>query len=162
MPEITPHPTTKAAFVEAVGQSVPAEYREAGASFGLERYMRSLGRVLELGPSLAILPAHRLYNRNKFNFLTLRRAEEIIRHHARRLAQILRRAADEPTTLEQVTSGIFQRGKLIGGNLFMAMSEVVAHLELLQDVGDLELTPDRRLRKTGSANYRQLVHDLIG
>ena len=161
LPEITPHPTTKAAFKEGVRQNVPAEYREASASFGLERYMRSLRSVMELGPSLSMLPAHRLYNRNRFNFLTLHRAEEIIRHHARRLGQVLQRAADEPTTLEQVTRGIFQRGKLIGGNLFMAMSEVVAHVELLQDVGDLELTRDRRLRKTGSANYRQLVHELI-
>jgi glyoxylase-like metal-dependent hydrolase (beta-lactamase superfamily II) len=161
LPEITPHPTTRAAFREDVAQNVPPEYREARVSLGLERYMRSLGRVMELGPSLAILPAHRLYNRSKFNFLTLRRAEEIVKHHARRLAQILQRAADEPTTLEQVTSGIFQRGKLIGGNLFMAMSEVVAHVELLQDAGDLELTPDRKLRKTGSANYRQLVSELI-
>ncbi len=81
--------------------------------------------------------------------------------YARRLAQILQRAKDEPTTLEHVTRGIFQRGKLIGANLFMAMSEVVAHVELLQDVGDLELTPDRRLRKTGTANYKQLVSELI-
>jgi glyoxylase-like metal-dependent hydrolase (beta-lactamase superfamily II) len=161
LPEITPHPTTKAPFKEGVARHVPAEYRESATSFGLERYMRSLGSVMELGPSLSVLPAHRLYNRNKFNFLTLRRAEEIIRHHARRLAQILQRATDEPTTLEQVTRGIFQRGKLIGGNLFMAMSEVVAHVELLQDVGDLELTRDRRLRKTGSANYKQLVSELI-
>lgn len=66
LPEITPHPTTKAAFKEGVGHNVPAEYREAGASFGLERYLRSLASVMELGPSLSILPAHRLYNRGKF------------------------------------------------------------------------------------------------
>ena len=152
LPEITPHPTTKAAFKEGVGHNVPAEYREAGASFGLERYLRSLASVMELGPSLSILPAHRLYNRGKFNFLTLDRAEEIIRHHARRLAQILQRATDEPTTLEQLTRGIFERGKLIGAHMFMAMSEIVAHIELLQDVGDLELTPDGRLRRTGNSN----------
>jgi hypothetical protein len=36
-----------------------------------------------------------------------------------------------------------------------------AYVELLQDVGDLELTPDGRVRKTGSGNYRQLVDELI-
>ena len=36
--------------------------------------------------------------------------------------------------------------------MFMAMSEIVAHIELLQDVGDLELTPDGRLRRTGNSN----------
>ncbi len=162
LPEITPHPTTKVAFRDEVSRSVPDEYRETGDSFGLERYMRSLKSVMELGTSLSILPAHRLYNRDRFNFLTLSRAEEIIRHHARRLARVLQRAADEPAGVEQFTGALFRRGTLVGRELYMAMSEVVAHIEVLQDVGDLEQMPDGPFRKTGSANHKEFIHELIG
>ena len=56
--------------------------------------------------------------------------------------------------------GIFERGKLIGGNLYMALSEMVAHVELLFDLGDLELNEDRQLVRTGHENYRQFIDEL--
>lgn len=160
LPEITPHPTTKAAYSEAVRKGIPAEYRESAGVFGLERYMRSLKTVIDLGPEYSIMPAHRLYNRGGFNLSGVERAEEVIRHHARRLGQILQRVGDSPKGLEDITRGIFARGKLIGGNLYMALSETVAHLELLFDLGDLEYTERRQLVRTGHESYRQFVQEL--
>ena len=162
LPEITPHPTTKATYRNHVREGIPSEHQDASGSFGLERYMRSLKTILDLGPEYSILPAHRLYNRNKFNLTGVERAEEIIRHHTRRMAQILQRIGDKPTGLESITRSIFERGKLIGGNLYMALSEMVAHLELLFDVGDLGLNEDRQLVRTGHENYRQFIEELIG
>ena len=39
----------------------------------------------------------------------------------------------------------------------MALSEIVAHIELLEDTGDIEVWEDMRMRSTGSENYRELV-----
>ena len=66
----------------------------------------------------------------------------------------------QPTDLEAVTRGIFQRKKLVGNNLYSALLEVVAHVEFLQDTGDLEMTEGRVLQRTGSENYRQRIAEL--
>ena len=42
----------------------------------------------------------------------------------------------------------------------MALSEMVAHVELLFDLGDLELNEDRQLVRTGRENYRQFIDEL--
>ena len=161
LPEITPHPTTKAGYADHVARDIPAEFSDPAASYGLEAYMRSLKTVLDLGEDRALLPAHRLYNRGKFNFASAaRRAGEVINHHGRRMEQILRRIDDRPTGLEEVTRGVFERRKLIGGNLFMALSEIVAHIEVLQDLGDVEFA-DSKLRRTGGREFRQFVRELV-
>ena len=89
--------------------------------------------------------------------LTVQRAADIIGHHVSRLNRILRRVGPEPTALEEVTRGIFARRALVGGNLYSALSETVAHIELLEDAGDIELTTDRMLRWTGTENFREIV-----
>ena len=161
LPEITPHPTTKAAYTDHVAQEVPARFSDPAKSYGLEIYMRSLKTILDLGPGFAVLPAHRLFNKGRFNFTTVNRAGEVITHHGRRMEQILRRMDDRPIGLEDVTRGVFERHKLTGGNLYMAMSEIVAHIEVLQDLGDVEFTDEACLRRTGSLAFRDFVHGLV-
>ena len=160
LPEITPHPTTKATFADHVAEDVPVQFSDPAKAYGLETYMKSLKIVLNLG-DLSVLPAHRLYNRGQFNFVSVNRAGEVINHHARRMEQILRRIDSEPTGLEEVTRGVFERRKLIGGNLFMALSEIVAHIEVLEDLGDLEFTEEAKLRRTGTQTFRQFVQELL-
>ena len=161
LPEITPHPTTKAGFADHVAEDLPDKLSDPSRSYGLEVYMRSLKTILDLQSETAVLPAHRLFNRGRFNFVSVDRAGEVINHHGRRMGQILNRIDERPTGLEQVTRGVFERRKLIGGNLFMALSEIVAHIELLQDLGDVELTDDAKLRKTGSQEFRHFVRELV-
>ncbi len=161
LPEITPHPTTKADYADHVMQDIPEEYSQPSKAYGLEAYMRSLKTILDLGEELAVLPAHRLYNRGQFNFVSVNRAGEVISHHGRRFEQILQRMSDRPAGLEEVTRGVFERRKLSGGNLFMAMSEVVAHVEMLEDLGDVEITEERKLRRTGSRAFRNFVRELL-
>ncbi|MFQ6029411.1 MAG: MBL fold metallo-hydrolase [Dehalococcoidia bacterium] len=160
LPEITPHPTTKTVYAPEIKQLLPDEYHQEDEFYGLETYLRSLKLVADLGERVSVLPAHRLYNRDKFNFLDTRRAAEIIQHHATRLSRLLARIGTEPTGLEQVTRGIFEHRKLMGGNLMAALSEMVAHIEVLQDTRDLEFTDEREIRWTGSDNYRQLLQEL--
>ena len=161
LPEITPHPTTKAGYSDHVMRDIPAAFSEPSSAYGLEAYMRSLKTINDLEDEIAVLPAHRLFNRGKFNFVSVGRAGEVIAHHAERMEQILDRISDRPAGLEEVTRGVFESRKLTGGNLFMALSEVVAHVEVLQDVGDVEFTEDSELRRTGSQEFRQFARDLL-
>ena len=160
LPEITPHPTTKTTYTAEVKSHLPAEYHEEDGLYGLGVYLRSLQKVADLGPSISVLPAHRLYNRSRYNFLNATRGTELIQHHAKRLARTVKRISNRPVTLEQLTRAIFDRGKLMGGNLYAALSEMVAHLELLEDTGDLKVNDGCQLEATGSANYRQWIHEL--
>ena len=160
LPEITPHPTTKAQHSSHVREALPAEYREEESLYGLETYLKSLRRVVDLGPEITVLPAHRLFSRNRLNLHGTSRAGEVISHHARRLGGILRKLDSGTTTLEGVTRGIFERMKLTGGNLRAALSEVVAHVELLEDTVDLKVEADGSLHRTGSENYRKMIEEL--
>ena len=162
LPEITPHPTTKAAFANHVLQSIPSGFEDSSKSYGLEMYMRSLKTVLELGLNMppsclriacSTAVASTSSRRN--------RAQEVIEHHSERMDRILRRIGSQPASLESVTRAEFSHRKLQDGNLFMALSEVVAHVELLQDVGDLDLTPDSKLRHLGSRRFHQFVQQLL-
>ena len=160
LPEITPHPTTKARYSEEIRKNVPERYHSEDEYYGLATYLRSLRLISNLGEDVAVMPAHRLFSKGRFNFKTTERAEEIIEHHATRLGRILHRVGDEPTTLEHITRGVFARRKLIGGNLYMALSEIVAHIELLKDAGDLEVSEDMNLQSRGSENYKRLISEL--
>ena len=160
LPEITPHPTTKARFSPDIRKRVPEHYHCEDEIYGLETYLRSLRLIANLGDDVSVLPAHRLFSKGRFNFETTGRAVEILEHHVVRLGRILHRMGTEPTSLEHVTRGVFARRKLIGGNLYMALSEIVAHIELLEDAGDLEVSEDMRLRASGSENYRDMVAGL--
>ena len=160
LPEITPHPTTKTRFAPEVKQHLPEEYHNEDGWYGLETYLRSLQMVADLGPNVAVLPAHRLFNRSKFNFLSVARADDLIQHHAQRLSRMLARLRSETLNLEKLTRRTFERRKLEGGNLFAALTEVVAHIELLQDAGDLEVGDRGQLRPTGAENYQQLINEL--
>ena len=157
LPEITPHPTAKTTYTAEVKGNLPAEYHEEDGLYGLAIYLRSLQKVADLGPSISVLPAHRLYNRGHYNFVNATRGKELIQHHAERLASIVSRVANRPVGLEQLTRAIFDRGKLAGGNLRAALSEMVAHVELLEDTGDLKFNGGGQVEATGSANHRQWI-----
>lgn len=162
LPEITPHPTTKTLYGDDVKSAMPTHFHDESQYYGLATYLKSLQKVVDLGEDVAVLPAHRLFNRNKFNFQTVSRATEVIDHHADRLGRIVRRIGTKPTTLESITRGVFSKRKLIGGNLYMALSEIVAHIEILEDVGDLEVTDGQGLRWTGTENHKEFIHDITG
>ncbi len=160
LPEITPHPTTKVEYTDEIKARLPVELQDSGDSYGLDTYLKSLKAITGLGADVGLLPAHRLFNRGRFNLQTVERAGEVIQHHARRLGRIIDKIGIHPVSLEEVTRGIFEHRRLIGGNFYMALSEVVAHIELLQGVGDVEVDGDGRLQCTGSENYRQFIADL--
>ena len=162
LPEITPHPTMKTHYGDDIKSSMPAHFHDEDKFYGLATYLTSLQKVVDLGEEVAVLPAHRLFNRNKFNFQNVSRASEVIDHHAGRLSRILQRIGSKPTSLESITRGVFSKRKLIGGNLYMALSEIVAHIEILEDVGDLEVAEGQDLNWTGKENYKEFIHGITG
>ena len=50
-------------------------------------------------------------------------------------------------TLEDLTEVMFENSKLVGGNIVPAMAEVVAHLEFLEDNGDIFVQDDGSISK---------------
>jgi glyoxylase-like metal-dependent hydrolase (beta-lactamase superfamily II) len=162
LPEISPHPTMRTRFTTEVKQSLPVEYRDENRWFGLATYLRSLRPIVDLGPDVGVMPAHRLFNKGAFNFDSSLRAGEIIQHHASRLGHILEAIGGQPTSLESITQRIFERRKLAGLNLFAALTEVVAHIEFLQEAGDLELTEEHLLQRTRTENYYQVIQEITG
>ena len=146
LPEITPHPTIKS-FPDLTFPGTPPVCLTAGNAYGLGIYLTSLSRVIQLGGQYNVMPAHRLYNKGKFNFTGVERAQEIVSHHGRRLARIFNYLDKSPSTLEEMTRGIFERSKLLGGNIYAALSEIVAHIEYLEDTGDISVGQNGEIYK---------------
>lgn len=160
LPEISPHPTMKTIFAPEIKERLPSVYHTESNWYGLATYLTSLKIVSDMGEQTQVLPAHRYFNRDKFNCLNALRARDIIEHHGHRLGQMLNNLGSNAVGLEQLTRGIFEHRKLMGLNLRAAMAEMVAHIELLEDAGDLEITDRRELLRTGSEHYREFIHQL--
>ncbi len=162
LPEISPHPTMKAAFPAEIREKLPQQYQAEDDWYGLATYLKSLKIVSDMGSDTQVLPAHRYFNRDKFNFINATRARDIIEHHGERLQQVLDTVGSHAVGLEDLTRRIFSHRTLEGTNFRAAMAETVAHVELLEDVGDLEVSDRPEIRTTGSGNYRQFIHQLTG
>ncbi|MBF8267443.1 MAG: Lactamase protein [Dehalococcoidia bacterium] len=161
LPQITPHPTFQQAYPESLLAAIPPEHQQSKEHYGLACYLRSLGKVLDLGMGITVLPAHRLFNHGRLNLRNLQRAQEIVRHHMRRLESIMEGIGEDAATLGEVTVRSFPSRKLAGGGYFAAMSEVISHLELLADIGDIQVSEDGRVRRSDTETFRQEVEALV-
>ncbi len=159
LPEITPHPTVEMDYPKDMPRELRREYPPQ-EQYGLQVYLKSLNTVARLDPSVLVLPAHRLYNRGKFNLLTVKRAADIAVHHVRRLRRITRKLAEQEMTLEELTRSTFPTSKLSGGNFMAGVTEVVSHVEVLLDAGDVSVTPEGKFRWLGTERFQQRVASL--
>ena len=163
LPEITPHPTTKMVFKESFYKSLLRKEMGLESLYGLGVYMKSLGVISQVDSDIMFLPAHRLYNRGRVNTIGPSRAKDIVEHHVRRLSKLLEVIEAKESSLEDLTRGIFSRGKLLGTNLMAALSEVVAHLEFLEDVGDIEVRENGMISHvaTKQHNYVTAIDQML-
>jgi glyoxylase-like metal-dependent hydrolase (beta-lactamase superfamily II) len=157
LPQITPHPTIKRAYPEAILDTIPPDHQEAGDHYGLACYLSSLGKTLRLDRHATVLPAHRLFNHGRFNVRNLQRAREIVRHHVRRLERVIEVLDEGADTPAKITEELFPPRKLMGGGFFAAVSEVVSHLELLVDVEDVHVSQDGRITRSGTDNFHPRI-----
>ena len=161
LPEISPHPTMKPRYPDYIREQLSQEYQDESNHWGLLVYLKSLKRVqTSFDEDVLVLPAHRLFNKGKLNLVTVQRAGEIVEHHVKRLTTIIRWLGPEARTLEDITRNVFSRRKLVGGNLFPAFREIVSHLELLVDSGDVEHVDGKTFRWKGTENFRHVIREL--
>ena len=157
LPQISPHPTYKQAYPKELVGVIPEEYADSRECYGLESYLKSLGKVLSLDYHTTVFPAHRLYTHDRFHIRNLRRAQDIVRHHVRRLERIIGIMGEGADTVAKVTEKLFPPRKLSGGGFFAAVPEVVSHLELLVDTGDVLVGEDGRVRRSGADNFYSAI-----
>jgi len=157
LPEISPHPSIRAYWPPEVREAVPPAWRDPSRLYGLRVYLATLRRLMSLGDEVTLLPAHRLMNRRRLHLLTARRAREILQHHRARLRRIVALLKEHgPLTVERLTALLFRPAQLQGPGFYAGLSETVAHLELLVEVGDVALEGGSA-RWQGTERYRQEV-----
>ena len=57
----------------------------------------------------------------------------------------------------KVTEELFPPRNLEGGGFYAAVSEVVSHLELLADMGDIQVSQDGRIRRNGTDSFHSEI-----
>ena len=138
---ITPHPSVAMSY-NSFHSTLPAAYREVNEIYGLKALLTSLKRVAAMEGDIAVLPAHRAFYRGKFNPIGLERATEIVEFHRNRCHELTDVMKTGPMNLDSLTRKYFSDRKLADQNFFMAFSEVMSHIELMQESGDVSTTTD--------------------
>jgi len=164
LPDITPHPTCEHTFKMTKG-IFQGHYREADEIYGLRAYIRSLKRLKGIGeemPGLTILPGHRLFYQNRWNYMEdlAARITEIIEHHVQRCGDILKSLGDGPKRPEEIASACFEERLLKGFGITMALNEVLSHCELLEISKDVIFVEDGRISTTHRTGFESLIRDL--
>ena len=160
LPDITPWPTRKVLYDEVAGVLKPI-YQEAEAIFGLDCYIKSLKQLHEIAqnyPEIVVLPAHRLYYNEQWNWIQLAdRVEDLIEHHIERCAAIIELIQKGPMTAADIAQRHFAEHLLEGTGSMMAENEIVSHCELLIKNGDMIMVDDSRYAATGEGNFEKSI-----
>jgi len=141
LPLITPHPSVAMTY-NSYRATLPAAYQDNNDIYGLKALLASLKRMAALSGDLTVLPAHRAFHKGQFNPIGLERATEIMEHHRERCYEITEIMKNGPIDLVSLTRQYFSDRKLEEQNFFLAFTEIMAHVELMQEAGDISVIPD--------------------
>jgi glyoxylase-like metal-dependent hydrolase (beta-lactamase superfamily II) len=139
LPAITSQPSLAYAF-KVNHRILPEEYRQKNDVYGLINYIKSLSKIANLRsqPLKATFPAHRLFYNGRFNLLdSCRRAKEIIQFHIDRCRDILKIIDNKPIEIKDIVLQHFPPSRLAGMGKSLAENEIRAHLEIMEDCGDI-------------------------
>jgi len=136
LPLITPHPSVAMSY-NSFQAKLPSAYRVENEIYGLKALLTSLKRMAELDGNLTVLPAHRAFFRGQFNPIGVGRATEILEHHRNRCHELTDVMKSGPKELGAITREYFSNRELEEQNFFLAFTEVMAHIELMQEAGDI-------------------------
>jgi len=161
LPDITPHPTLSSTF-EINRRILPADYAHTNKVYGLINYCHSLRTLAGFSPHpKAAFPGHRLFYNGAFNLIhsVPERAKEIIRFHIDRCRDILRIIDGKPTRLEAIARQHFSQSSLVGAGMLMAQNEIMAHIEVMEESGDVRWIGENkdRVQCTGSHNCLDVI-----
>ncbi len=156
LPGISPHPSLAYAF-EVNRRILPAAYRRRNDIYGLMNYIKSLSKIANLDsqPLAATFPAHRLFRDGQFNLIdSSARAKEIIQFHIERCRDILRIMDSQPIGVGDIAVQHFPPSSLVGMGKPMARNEVRAHIELMEECGDIRHIGENRdmVQRTGTSH----------
>lgn len=164
LPQITPHPSVARSH-DSFRAVLPEPYSSQEGIYGLKALIRSLFRVAAMGSEIPVLPAHRAYFRGAFNLVGLDRATEIVEHHVWRCQDLIDRLKRGPTDLASLTRDHFSHRELTDDNMFLAITEVMSHVELLEEAGDVSIEGRRGRVEAGDNiqwNGTESFHAFIG
>ncbi len=161
LPQITPHPSVSRSYAQ-FRDVLPEGYRSGNRYYGLAVYLKSLKRAGHLSKEASVLPAHRAFHNGKFNLVGLERAWEILEHHRTRcseLIDLIRRGSDD---LESITRNHFSNHQLEGVSYYLAHTEVMSHLEFLQQNEDIEMVgkEGKMVQWNGTDNFSGAIDRL--
>ena len=166
LPQITPHPSVGRSH-SSFRSVLPEPYRRDNTIYGLKALLRSLLRVAAMGSDISVLPAHRAFHQGKFNLVGLDRASEIVEHHIQRCHDLIDILKSGPLNLASLTRDHFSHRELSDSNFFLAVTEVMSHVELLEETGDVSVdtTPELGgtvglVRWTGTERYPEFIRRL--
>ena len=160
--DITPHPSRMYSF-QVNRRILPEGYNTENTIYGLMVYIKSLNKIANhiLQPFEATFPAHRLYYGSKFNLIqsSADRVREIIQFHIDRCGDILRIIDGKSTGIDDIAVQHFEPELLKGSGKFAARSELNAHIEVMEQCGDVRWVNENRdiVQSTGSKNYLDLL-----
>jgi glyoxylase-like metal-dependent hydrolase (beta-lactamase superfamily II) len=141
LPLITPHPSVAMSY-NSFQKSLPPAYRNGNDIYGLKALLTSLKRMALLEGDITVLPAHRAFHRGQFNPIGVSRATEIMEHHRSRCHELTQVMKTGPKDLVTITREYFSDREVEAENFFLAFTEVMAHIELMQEAGDISTTVD--------------------
>ena len=139
LPLITPHPSVAMSY-HSYQSTLPAPYRDSNGIYGLKALLASLKRMAALEGDITVLPAHRAFHRGQFNPIGLERATEIVEHHRNRCYELTEIMKNGPMDLVSLTRAYFSHRELEDQNFFSAFTEIMSHIELMQETGDVSAT----------------------
>ena len=156
LPDITSQPSLAYAF-KVNHRILPEEYQQRNDVYGLMNYIKSLSKIANLRsqPIKATFPAHRLFYNGRFNLLdSCQRAKEIIQFHIDRCRDILRIIDSKPAGIEDIVVQHFPPSRLTGMGKSLAENEIRAHLEIMEECGDIVLKRGNKdiIERTGTSN----------
>ena len=136
LPLITPHPSVAMSY-NSFQKSLPPAYCSSNDIYGLKALLTSLKRMALLEGDITVLPAHRAFHRGQFNPIGVSRATEIMEHHRNRCYELTQVMKAGPKDLVTITREYFSDREVEAQNFFLAFTEVMAHIELMQEAGDI-------------------------
>ena len=156
LPDITSQPSLEYAF-KVNHRILPEEYRQRNDVYGLMNYIKSLSKIAGLcsQPLEATFPAHRLFYNGRFNLLDSRhRAKEIIQFHIDRCRDILKIIDSKPAEIKDIVVQHFPPSRLTGMGKSLAENEIRAHLEIMEECGDITWERESKdiIERTGTSN----------
>lgn len=163
LPDISPAPSKQESF-KLVKSVFPDDQPEIQQAFGLESYIRTLKSLKQLGETndeILALPGHRLYYDGRWNFFRLKdRSAEIIEHHIDRCRDIERILGKGSKTVREIMQEHFEPSLLEGMGFYMARNEILSHLELMVDCGDIRTIDEEPITGIGSGNFESHIRNL--